>query len=124
MIFKDTENLKSKIPFFAIEDIARRAEAAYDSNQSFFDNPKHIKKIAKTREIVAKYLLHCPKVYETARPQTSKRPINTEVKFSYMIINKKAYKNWKEDIVRELVAIGIDKNLIIQKPDSISVHVT
>lgn len=123
MIVKDTESSTRQNAWFAIEDIAARAESAYDQNQQFFDDPAHQDRVTQVRKTVAQFLSSYSRIYETCRTSTRKRPANTEIKFAGIVFDRRRNTN---TLQQQLVALGCKPEYIIYKPatDSISIHVT
>lgn len=120
MITKDTEEARNT--WFAVEDINRRAEAAYHQHQDLFEDSDHQDRVAAVVRLTKGYLSGWGAIYETARAKTRNRPANTEVKFSRIVFNR---KNKREDFIAQLTEMGIAHEQIIYKPntESLSIHV-
>ena len=65
LVTKDTETAQNK--YFAINDISRRAEKAYDNNPQLFNNPEHIATVEHVTNLVGTLFAYVETVYETAR---------------------------------------------------------
>lgn len=122
MLIKDTETQATQNSWFAVEDINRRAEAAYLRHQDLFDSEQHQQKVAAVEAVLRDYFAGWNAIYQTARPQTRQRPANTEVKFNRVVLNR---KRRRADLLRALTELGIREDMIVSKPatESFSVHV-
>jgi len=120
MIIKDTDEARNT--WFAVEDINRRAEAAYRQHQDLFEDAEHQDRVAAVVKLTKDYLSSWNTIYETARAKTRNRAANTEVKFSRIQFNRKTKR---EDYIAQLVELGIAREHIIYKPntESLSIHV-
>lgn len=117
----DTEDRLSQGSWFATEDIARRAEAAYLSNPTFFDDPAHIALCNSVEAELKRHALLWNQCYQTARSATRNQPIHTEVKLNRMQFRPGS----RRALEKRLVSMGINSNDITYKPatESISIRV-
>lgn len=122
MIVKDTENSTRQPAWFAIEDIDRRAAAAYNAHIDLFESDVHVARVEAVKHIMREYFAGWAAIYETARSQTRRRAAHTEVKFNRVVLNR-ARK--RADFLAALAAVGIDAADVVFKPatESCSVHV-
>ena len=122
MLVKDTENNTRQSSWFAVEDINRRAEAAYLTHQELFDSVEHQARVAEVKQILRGFFAGWAAIYETARPKTKRRSAHTEVKFNRVVFSR---KHRRADLIAELTALGISTDNIVFKPatESLSVHV-
>lgn len=122
MLVKDTESNTRQPAWFAIEDINRRAAAAYDAHVELFTSDVHIARVEAVKSIMREYFAGWAAIYETARPKTVRRAAHTEVKFNRVVLNR---KNRREDFIAALAAVGVDAADVVYKPatESCSVHV-
>ena len=122
MLVKDTEATTHQNAWFAVEDINRRAAAAYKAHVDLFTDATHIARVEAVKRIMREYFAGWAAIYETARAKTSRRDANTEVKFNRIVLNR---KNKRNDFLAALAAIGIGADDIVFKPasESYSVHV-
>jgi hypothetical protein len=120
MIVKETETAQNS--WFAVEDINRRAEAAYKQHIDLFEDQTHKARVAAVVEITKQYLAGWAAIYETARPKTRNRNANTEVKFNRVVFNR---RKDRAEYMAALAEVGIDAAMVILKPrtESISIHV-
>jgi hypothetical protein len=122
MIIKDTENSTRQSAWFAVEDINRRAAAAYNAHIDLFESDVHCARVEAVKSIMREYFAGWAAIYETARAQTARRAAHTEVKFNRVVMNR---KRRREDFLAALAAVGIDAADVVYKPatESCSVHV-
>ena len=122
MIVKDTESSTRQPAWFAIEDIDRRAEAAYNAHIDLFTSDVHCARVEAVKSIMREYFAGWAAIYETARGTTRRRTAHTEVKFNRVVMNR---KRRREDFLAALAALGIDAADVVYKPatESCSVHV-
>ena len=122
MLIKDTDAQATQNSWFAVEDINRRAEAAYLRHQDLFDSEQHQQKVAAVEAVLRDYFAGWNAIYQTARPKTRGRPANTEVKFNRVVLNR---KRRRADLLKALTKLGIAADMIVSKPatESFSVHV-
>ena len=119
MLVRRTE--ESKMPQWAAIDAMVKARSAYDRNRSFFNSQPHRATVSAVTELMRGYFGSYRTIITTCRPKTSRRPLNTEVKFLGITRGKDFAA-----FLRGLDGLGIDENLIIYKPatESFSVHVS
>ena len=122
MLIKDTDAQTTQNTWFAVEDINRRAEAAYLRHQELFDSAEHQRKVAAVEAVLRDYFAGWNAIYQTARPQTRGRPANTEVKFNRVVLNRTRSRT---RLLEQLEQLGIAADMIVSKPatESFSVHV-
>ena len=122
MLIKDTDAQTTQNTWFAVEDINRRAEAAYLRHQELFDSAEHQRKVAAVEAVLRDYFAGWNAIYQTARPQTRGRPANTEVKFNRVVLNRTRSRT---RLLERLEQLGIAADMIVSKPatESFSVHV-
>ena len=122
MLIKDTESSTQQPSWFAVEDINRRAAAAYNAHIDLFTSDVHCARVEAVKSIMREYFAGWAAIYETARGKTSRRAAHTEVKFNRVVMNR---KNRREDFLAALAAVGIDAADVVYKPatESCSVHV-
>ena len=122
MLIKDTDAQTTQNTWFAVEDINRRAEAAYLRHQELFDSAEHQRKVAAVEAVLRDYFAGWNAIYQTARPQTRRRPANTEVKFNRVVLNR---TRSRARLLERLEQLGIAADMIVSKPatESFSVHV-
>ena len=122
MLIKDTESTTHQTAWFAIEDINKRAEAAYNAHIELFESDVHAARVEAVVSICKQYFADWNQIYQTARGATSRRAAHTEVKFSRVILNR---KNRRADFLAALAAVGVEADCVVCKPatESYSVHV-
>ena len=122
MIIKDTENSTRQSAWFAVEDINRRAAAAYNAHIDLFESDVHCARVEAVKSIMREYFAGWAAIYETARAQTARRAAHTEVKFNRVVMNR---SRRREDFLAALAAVGIPTEDVVYKPatESCSVHV-
>ena len=122
MLIKDTETSTQQPSWFAVEDINRRAAAAYNAHIDLFTSDVHCARVEAVKSIMREYFAGWAAIYETARGKTARRAAHTEVKFNRVVMNR---KNRREDFLAALAAVGIDAADVVYKPatESCSVHV-
>jgi hypothetical protein len=122
MLIKDTETQAGQNSWFAVEDINRRAEAAYNAHRDLFEDPAHQARVAAVVAILKNYFAGWQAIYETARGQTRNRSAHTEVKFNRVVLNR---SRRRADLIAALAAAGVAADCVVCKPatESYSVHV-
>lgn len=122
MLIKDTESQANQNAWFAVEDINRRAEAAYDAHVDLFTSDVHMARVEAVVGIMRQYFAGWEAIYQTARGNTRNRSAHTEVKFNRVILNR---KRRRADFLAALAAVGVDADCVVCKPatESYSVHV-
>lgn len=122
MLVKETEHSTRQPAWFAVEDINRRAAAAYRAHIDLFTSDVHIARVEAVKNIMREYFAGWQAIYETARAKTSRREAHTEVKFNRVVLNR---KRRREDFLAALAAVGVDAADVVFKPatESYSVHV-
>lgn len=122
MLIKDTETSTQQPSWFAVEDINRRAAAAYNAHIDLFTSDLHCARVEAVKSIMREYFAGWAAIYETARGKTARRAAHTEVKFNRVVLNR---KNRREDFLAALATVGIDAADVVYKPatESCSVHV-
>jgi cell division septum initiation protein DivIVA len=122
MLIKDTEANTKQQAWFAVEDINRRAAAAYSQNRALFDSAEHQQRVETVVKVLRNYFAGWAAIYETARAATRNRDAHTEVKFNRVVIDRKKRRT---DLEAALRIAGVDPSQIVFKPatESLSVHV-
>jgi hypothetical protein len=122
MLIKDTESQANQNAWFAVEDINRRAEAAYNAHIDLFTSDVHMARVEAVVGIMKQYFAGWEAIYQTARGNTRNRSAHTEVKFNRVILNR---KRQRADFLAALAAVGVDADCVVCKPatESYSVHV-
>jgi hypothetical protein len=122
MLIKDTESQATQNAWFAVEDINRRAEAAYNAHIDLFTSDVHMARVEAVVGIMKQYFAGWEAIYQTARGNTRNRSAHTEVKFNRVILNR---KRQRADFLAALAAVGVDADCVVCKPatESYSVHV-
>jgi N-acyl-L-homoserine lactone synthetase len=122
MLIKDTESQASQSAWFVIEDINRRAEAAYDAHVELFTSDVHMARVEAVVGIMRQYFAGWEAIYQTARAKTRVRGAHTEVKFNRVVLNR---ARRRADFLAALAAVGVDTDCVVCKPatESYSVHV-
>lgn len=122
MLIKDTESQANQNAWFVVEDINRRAEAAYDAHVDLFTSDVHMARVEAVVSIMRQYFAGWEAIYQTARGNTRNRSAHTEVKFNRVILNR---KRRRADFLAALAAVGVDVDCVVCKPatESYSVHV-
>jgi hypothetical protein len=122
MLIKDTESQANQNAWFAVEDINRRAEAAYNAHIDLFTSDVHMARVEAVVGIMRQYFAGWEAIYQTARGNTRNRSAHTEVKFNRVILNR---KRQRADFLAALAAVGVDADCVVCKPatESYSVHV-
>jgi hypothetical protein len=114
----DTEDRLNQPGWFAIEDINRRSEAAYLAHQDLFDDVQHKMLADDVEAVLKRHAVYYSNIYQTCRKSTRNRPAHTEVK-----IDKVKFRNGKDAVEKDLVAMGFSLADIDYKPASISLSV-
>lgn len=122
MLIKDTESSTHQPAWFAVEDINRRAAAAYNAHIELFTSDVHCARVEAVKSIMREYFASWAAIYETARPNTRRRAAHTEVKFNRVVLNR---SRKRADFLAALAAVGIAAEDVVYKPatESCSVHV-
>lgn len=117
----DTEDRTAQSSWFAVEDINRRADAAYQSNPQFFDDPVHQARCATVESLMRQHVRLVRASYVTARKATRKQPVHSEVKLDRV----EFAKGQRDLLLKKLLTMGIAYDDITYKPatESISVRV-
>lgn len=118
---KDTTESTNKR--FSVIDINRRARAAYRANRSFFDSQAHQAKVNAVDNILRNLVFSYTNAYQTARPQTRRKPAHTEVKYDRVVqYSVKEHNTRKQTALAQLEELGLT---LVYKPrtNSYSVHV-
>jgi hypothetical protein len=122
MLIKDTESQATQNAWFAVEDINRRAEAAYAAHIDLFTSDVHMARVEAVVAIMKDYFAGWEAIYQTARGRTRVRAAHTEVKFNRVVLNR---KRRRADFLAALAAVGVSADSVVCKPatESYSVHV-
>jgi hypothetical protein len=122
MLIKDTESQANQNAWFAVEDINRRAEAAYNAHIDLFTSDVHMARVEAVVAIMKQYFAGWEAIYQTARGQTRVRAAHTEVKFNRVVLNRQRRRS---DFLAALAAVGVSAEAVVCKPatESYSVHV-
>lgn len=122
MLIKETDINTRQPSWFAVEDINRRAAAAYLRHRDLFDSAEHQQKVAAVEAVLREYFAGWAAIYQTARAGTKRRPAHTEIKFNRVILNR--MHKWSS-LIQQLSQLGIATDSIVFKPatESLSVHI-
>jgi hypothetical protein len=117
----DSEDRTSQNSWFAVEDINRRAAAAYQSNPQFFDDPVHQARCATVESLMRQHVRLVRASYVTARKATRNQPVHSEVKLDRVEFDR----GRRAELLKKLLKLGIAYDDITYKPatESISVRV-
>lgn len=108
-MFTVKETQESTNRAFAVADINRRAEQAYDSNRELFDSFEHQAKVAEAAAILKEMVASYIGAYETARPATSRKPAHTQVKLNRVShYPMQEHRVRKGEAIKKLEALGLD----------------